>query len=128
RPTSPRPRRPSPPSTSPPDPTSPLPLGEGHGEGVRGPSATLRAVVKLGMIGVGGWGTAGHLQAYRESPHAEVVALCDAIPERAAEVAADWGVARHYADYRELLADPEVEAVDVATPNNTHREIALAAL
>ena len=40
----------------------------------------------------------------------------------------EWGVGRWYADYRDLLADRQVEAVDVATPNNTHREIALAAL
>jgi len=84
--------------------------------------------VQLGMIGVGGWGTAGHLQAYHESPHAEVVAVCDAVSERAADVAARWGIARYVADYRDLLAIPGIEAVDIATPNNTHYAIALDAL
>jgi predicted dehydrogenase len=87
-----------------------------------------RRVVKIGMIGVGGWGTVGHLSAYHESPHAEVVAVCDALADRATQVAREWGVERAYADYRELLADPAVEAVDIATPNNIHYEIAMAAI
>lgn len=85
-------------------------------------------IVKIGMIGVGGWGASGHLNAYRVSPHAEVVALCDAVPDRARQVAADFGVSKAYKDYRELLRDPAVEAVDIATPNNTHHEIAMAAI
>jgi predicted dehydrogenase len=80
------------------------------------------------MIGVGGWGVAGHLQAYKDSPHAQVVAVCDAVAERAEQVAGEWGVAHAFADYRELLAMPGVDAVDIATPNNTHRDIAMAAL
>jgi predicted dehydrogenase len=56
------------------------------------------------------------------------VAVCDAVAERAGEVAAEWRVPRAFADYRELLALPELEAVDIATPNHTHHEIALAAL
>lgn len=85
-------------------------------------------IVRVGMIGVGGWGVAGHMQAYKDSPHADVVAVCDAVPDRAKQVAAEWGVANAFGDYRELLAMPGVDAVDIATPNNTHREIALAAL
>jgi predicted dehydrogenase len=85
-------------------------------------------VIQIGMIGVGGWGTVGHLNAYKVSPHARTVAVCDVVGERAEQVAAEWHVERAYSDYRELLADPAVEAVDIATPNNTHYEIALAAL
>src|SRR5438128_1447787 len=60
--------------------------------------------VRVGMIGVGGWGAGGHMQAYRDSPHAEVVAVCDALAERARQVAGEWGVENAVADYRELLA------------------------
>jgi predicted dehydrogenase len=87
-----------------------------------------RKTVNLGMIGVGGFGSSGHMLAYTESPHAKIVAVCDAVADRAAEVAAEWQVGRSFADYRELLAMPDVEAVDVCTPNFTHKEIALAAL
>ena len=84
--------------------------------------------VRVGMIGVGGWGAGGHMQAYQDSPHAEVVAVCDTVPERARQVAGDWNVENAFSDYRDVLAMPGVDAVDIATPNNTHREIALAAL
>lgn len=90
--------------------------------------ATGHRIVKVGMIGVGGWGVGGHMKAYRDSPYAEVVGVCDAVSERAEQVASEWGVARAYADYRELLADRQIEAVDIATPNNTHYEIAMAAI
>ena len=85
-------------------------------------------VVRVGMIGVGGFGGGGHMRAYAESPHAEVVAVCDVSLERAREVAGQFGVGRAFDDYRGLLALAEVDAVDIATPNDVHCEITLAAL
>ena len=38
------------------------------------------------------------------------------------------GVDRGYEDYRDLLADPEVDAASIASPNFLHHEIALAAI
>ena len=85
-------------------------------------------VVNIGVIGVGGWGGTGHMRAYADSPHARVVAVCDTVLERARQVAGQWDVPQALDDHRALLALPEVEAVDVATPNDTHYEIVLAAL
>ena len=85
-------------------------------------------IVNIALIGVGGWGGTGHVRAFVDSPHARVVALCDTVLERARQVAAQWEVPRALDDYRALLALPEVEAVDVATPNDTHHEIVMAAL
>jgi predicted dehydrogenase len=68
------------------------------------------------------------MRAYAESPYAEVVAVCDVSLERARQVADQFGVAHAFNDYRQLLALPEVDAVDIATPNDVHCEITLAAL
>jgi len=84
--------------------------------------------VNLGVIGVGGWGGTGHMRAYADSRHARVVAVCDVVLDRARQVAAQFGVPQAFDDYRALLALPEVEAVDVATPNDAHHDIVLAAL
>jgi predicted dehydrogenase len=54
--------------------------------------------------------------------------ICTTTPEGAAEKARQFGFARATADWRELVADPKVEAVVIASPQQTHREIALAAL
>ena len=54
--------------------------------------------------------------------------ICTTTPESGARAARALGFARHVADWRELVADPRVEAVVIASPQATHREIALAAI
>ena len=54
--------------------------------------------------------------------------VCDLIPERAAQQAAELGFARHTADWQELIAEPSVELVSVCSPNALHRDMAVAAL
>lgn len=83
--------------------------------------------VKCGVVGLG---TQGReiLNTLAKLPNAPVSALCDnykAAFRRAAEAAPN---ARQHADYKDLVADPEVQAVIVATPTHLHREITLAAL
>ena len=59
-------------------------------------------------------------------PSLEVV--CTTTPEGAAEKARQFGFARATSDWRSLVADPRVDAVVIASPQHTHKEIALAAL
>ncbi|WP_019534366.1 Gfo/Idh/MocA family protein [Paenibacillus ginsengihumi] len=82
---------------------------------------------KIGVIGAGSI-SESHLKAYRGNPDAEIAAICDLNRERAARQAEKYGAARTYTDYRELLADREIDAVSICTWNNTHAEIAIAAL
>lgn len=84
--------------------------------------------MRIGIIGLGGWGASGHLNAFLSSPHAEIVAVCDVVPGRADEVAQQFDVESAFTDYRDLLRLPNLDAVDIATPNKFHREITLAAL
>lgn len=58
---------------------------------------------------------------------ARVVAVCDEIPERAQKRAEEFGVEKTYADYRELLADPAIDAVSICTPSGMHGEMVIAA-
>lgn len=53
--------------------------------------------------------------------------ICTTTPEGAARKARDLGFARSTADWRVLVSDPAVEAIVIASPQNTHLEIALAA-
>ena len=83
--------------------------------------------VKIGIIGVGTIGTV-HANNYAKVANAEIVALCDILPDRLAEKAKTFNIAKTYADYNALLADPEIDAVSVCVPNDMHAPIAIAAL
>jgi len=83
--------------------------------------------VKIGIIGVGTIGSV-HADAYAKVNRAEVIALCDILPDRLKEKGARHGVETLYADYNELLANSDIEAVSVCVPNNMHAPIAIAAL
>ena len=85
--------------------------------------------LKIGIIGNGGICTGSHVPAYLFDRRAEITALCDIIPERAEKLKNRYFKnAKIYTDYNELINDPEVESVDICTPNYLHSPIAVAAL
>ena len=83
--------------------------------------------LKVGVVGLGDHGVR-HTRLFTEQPEAEVVAVSSRNPERAKEVAAMFNVPRWYSDYRDLVRDVEVEAVDVVTEVSRHGEVVQAAL
>ena len=82
--------------------------------------------VGFGVIGAGLFGE-NHALVYSRLPGVELVAVCDQNEARAREVAERYGARTHYTDYAQLLAEPDIEAVSIATPDFAHAEIALAA-
>lgn len=82
--------------------------------------------VGVGLVGLGGFGQR-HLAALANTPSARLVAICSRTPERTANIARDYGVARWYTDFRQLVNDPEVEVVDVCTSDAEHMGPAVAA-
>jgi len=83
--------------------------------------------LNIGLIGAGSISTI-HLDAYRNNEDAVIYAICDLNEERARSRGAEYGAVKVYTDYNELLADPEIDAVDICTWNNYHAEISIAAL
>lgn len=84
--------------------------------------------VRVGIIGLGGVGTWGHLRGYEEIPdRAKLVAFCDTNPEFI-EGPARIHQAKTFSDYNELIADPSVDIVDICVPHFLHGKIALAAV
>ena len=83
--------------------------------------------LKVGIIGCGTIGST-HADSYAKVDTVEVVALCDILPDRLAEKSKRHGIAKTYENYHDLLADPEIEAVSVCTPNDMHAPIAIDAL
>lgn len=87
--------------------------------------------LKVGIIGCGGIAEAKHLPSLaHQKSRVEMVAFCDLIPERAEKNAKQYGTpdARVYTDYRELVAEKDIDVVHVLTPNVAHCELTVAAL
>lgn len=87
--------------------------------------------IRVGIVGCGGIANLKHFPALqKQKSRIELVAFCDLEEERAQKAAADYGDpgAKVYTDYRELAADPNIDAVHVLTPNVSHAEITVAAL
>jgi len=81
----------------------------------------------IGIIGAGGIANGAHLPNYTRNPRARLVAVADISAEAAQATAERWGIPNVYTDYRELLANPEVEAVSVTTWAGAHAEPVIAA-
>jgi len=81
----------------------------------------------MGVVGAGLWG-ANHAHVFTTLPETELVAVCDVSPERAEAMKAETGAKAAYTRHEDLIADPHVDAVSIATPDFTHTPIILAAL
>ena len=83
--------------------------------------------VGWGLVGCGDISRKRVAPALRDLDNCELVAVSRADPARAESFAAEFGAKRWHADWHGLVADPEVEAVYVATPVHLHAEQAVAA-
>jgi predicted dehydrogenase len=89
--------------------------------------------LNLGMIGYGFMGRA-HSNAYRKVSNffdleykPVLKAVCARDEAKAQDFAARWGYESVETDWKKLLARKDIDAVDICTPNNLHKEIAIAA-
>lgn len=83
--------------------------------------------LKVGVIGTGFIGPI-HIEAIRRTFLAEVTSLADINDDVARVKAAQYGVPKHYGDYRDLLKDPDIDVVHICTPNSLHYTMAKEAL
>ena len=86
------------------------------------------AKLRIALIGNGGICRGSHIPNYCEDERVEVVAFCDIIEERAIALRDEYYPdAAVYTDYKELLKDETIDAVDICTPNYLHSIIAVDA-
>lgn len=76
--------------------------------------------VKLAVIGTGRMGSVHVRNIVRQIPEADLVAICDIRLDVAQAVADECGIQRVVKDYHELLADPDIEAILIASSTDTH--------
>ena len=84
--------------------------------------------MKVAVIGCGTIASAAHIPAYMKNAEAEIKYFCDILPQRAQKAVEQYGCGTAVTDYRKALADPEVAAVSICTPNDVHPRIAIDAM
>ena len=83
---------------------------------------------KIGIIGLGGIAQLVYLPIIGKLKTAEISAVADIKKNQLKNVADKFNIGERYSDYRELLKKSDVEAVIIATPTDTHKQIAIDAL
>src|SRR4029450_2792588 len=99
-----------------------------------GTSSGTNSDIGVGLISIG-WMGKLHSRAYQAVPHVypeaglppRLVHAADTAPDRVVYAREVLGYERGSSDYREVLADPEVDVVSICAPNVLHREIGVAA-
>lgn len=84
--------------------------------------------LNIGVVGAGRIGRLHVNNIMSRIPNATVLAISDVVGESAKALAEQWNIPRVYADYKQLVADPEVDAVLVCSSTDTHSIIAYDAV
>ena len=82
----------------------------------------------VAVVGCGRIASAAHFPALSRMEDVEIRYACDLIAEKAEDKRTKFGAERAITDYREALADPEVDVVYVLTPNYAHYTVTMDAL
>src|SRR5438105_5735127 len=99
----------------------------------RGPEGDI-PTIGVGMLGYAFMGKA-HSNAFHKLPYIfwpppaipKLIAIAGRNEQATSEAARRYGYARHYRDWKELVADPEVQLLDNGGPNYLHAEPCIAA-
>src|SRR5262245_44279230 len=91
-------------------------------------TSKTRIRLKVGVVGVGRLGRVYVRDLASRIPETSVVAVADINRALADQIAAEFDVPKAYGSAQELIADPNVDAVVVVTPTDTHRQIVVAAV
>ncbi len=97
--------------------------GASRGRGMAGALGKLN----VGFVGCGRIADL-HVPGYEDNPHARLLAICDTSSDVLESRRRQWGVDRTYRDFAEMLADPDIDAVEILTPQKLHESQTVAAL
>jgi predicted dehydrogenase len=84
--------------------------------------------VRIAIIGAGAVADYHHVPGIRLDPRAKLVAACDPNEQLLEKRKTDWSIAKVTREYAEIANDPQIDAVIICTPNDTHFPITLACL
>ncbi len=90
--------------------------------------AKHQPLLRIGVLGAGAIAQAAHFEACGKARNAELAAICDVAQDLRERMAIVHGAGKTYAEYDRMLADPEIDAVIIATADAVHVPAAMRAL
>jgi predicted dehydrogenase len=84
--------------------------------------------VRIGFIGAGGNTRSRHIPGFKALDNIELVTVANRTPASSERVAKEFGISQIAADWKAVLADPQVDAVCIGTWPYTHAQMTIAAL
>lgn len=83
--------------------------------------------LRIGIVGLG-WVAGAHIETFKHVTGARVTAVCSRRKQKPSELQAKYGIPlKVYSDYDLMLADPEIDVIDICTPHPFHPKQAIAA-
>ena len=83
--------------------------------------------LRIGIVGLG-WVAGAHIETFKSVTGAAVTAVCSRRKQDPKELQAKFGIPlKSYGDYDAMLADPDIDVVDICTPHPFHAKQAIAA-
>ena len=87
-----------------------------------------KKTLRVAVIGAGAWAERAHIPGWQRDSRAEVVALVDLNLAMAQEVGAKFNIPLITDSYEEILKDPTIDVIDVATGNDAHFQVSMDAI
>lgn len=84
-------------------------------------------MIRIGIIGCGHWGP-NHIRIFSQSPHSQVLMCADLSEDRLKSIKTLFPQVTTTKDYKDILKDPNIDAVCIASPTNTHFQFTKEAL
>jgi predicted dehydrogenase len=85
------------------------------------------STLKVGVIGVGGIAYT-HMPGWEASPHTEVIAGADVVEPALQKWAEKWNVKKTTTNSAEVIANKDIDIIDICTPTSYHTDLVVAAL
>jgi len=88
----------------------------------------MRNIVNVGVIGTSWWSELVFLPVLHQDKQANLIAVCGRNPRRAKEMAEKHDIPEVYTDYKEMIQQSNLDAIVIATPDDTHYAMVMASL
>lgn len=88
----------------------------------------MKKRLNIGVVGCGAHAQIAHLPFITKNTKCCLAAICDTDPRKIDHLGSKYGIKKRYLDFQEIVQDPDIDALVIATPNYLHVPMSVAAL